>query len=441
VRTLVTLFLAVWIGLAPAAARAQLSLIRDAEIEHILRTFATPIFQVAGVSPRAVDIRLVNDRRINAFVAGGQNLFLFTGLLVETETAGELIGVIAHETGHIAGGHIARGQEALEQAQRTALLTTLLGVAAAIASGDARVGAATAGGGTAIAERSFLGYSRSMESAADQAAINYLNRAGLSARGLLRFMETLEDQELLPASRQVEYIRTHPLTRDRVDFIRNHVHGSRLADAPLPPTYVEQFERMQAKLIGFLHPTIALRRYGADDPRVAPRYGHAIALYRQGRVEESLTMMTRLVEEEPNNPYFHEIVGQILLENGRVAEARRAYERAAALSPDEPLILTALAQTKIDAGTPADLQSAIDDLTRAVAQRDGGTPLAWRLLATAYGRTGDLGMSALALAEEALAMGDEETAQQQAARALRALPNGSSGWLRAQDIRRTAEVE
>jgi predicted Zn-dependent protease len=441
VRTLLTLFLAVWVGLAPATAQAQISFIRDAEIEHTIRTFATPIFQVAGVSPQSVDIRLVNDQRINAFVAGGQNLFIHTGLLIEAEDAGELIGVIAHETGHIAGGHIARGVEAMQQAQRTAILTTLLGIAAALASGQGEIGAAAVTGGTHLAGRSFLGYTRSMENAADQAAITYLERAGLSARGFLSFMEGLEDQELLPASRQAEYVRTHPLTRDRVDFIRNHVAGSPLADRPMPADYREMFDRMQAKLIGFLNPGHALRIYSADAPAVAPRYGYAIALYRQGRVDRALGLMRELLAEEPGNPYFHEVIGQILLEHGRLAEARQSYQQAAAILGDEPLILTALAQTKIDAGSPADLQSAIDDLTRAVAQRDGGTPIAWRLLATAYGRTGDLGMSALALAEEALAMGDDESARRQAARALRALPTGSSGWLRAQDIERTAEIE
>ena len=438
-RTLITLFLAAWIGFAPATAHAQFAFIRDAEIEHIIRTMATPIFQVAGVSPQSVDIHLINDRRINAFVAGGQNMFINTGLLTEADHAGELIGVIAHETGHIAGGHIARGQEALAQAQRTAILTTLLGLAAAVASGNAEVGAAAVSGGATVAGRGFLAYTRTMESAADQAAINYLERAGLSAAGLLSFMETLENQELLPASRQAEYVRTHPLTRDRVDFIRNQVAQSSLADRPLPPDYTEMFDRMQAKLVGFLDPGTALRLYDPDDPGVAPRYGYAIALYRQGAVDEALALMDRLLAEEPDNPYFHEVVGQILLEHGRIAEARQAYERAVAILPDEPLILIALAQTKIDAGSPADLQSAIDDLTRAVRQRDGGTPLAWRLLATAYGRTGDLGMSALSLAEEALAMGDDEAARQQAARALRELPTGAAGYLRAQDIERTAE--
>lgn len=425
----------------PAAAQRQLSLVRDAEIESTIRHYAEPLFQVAGVSPQAVSIYLVSDPSINAFVAGGQNLFIHTGLLLNARDAGELIGVIAHETGHIAGGHIARGQDAIEAAQRTAILTTLLGVAAAIASGDGRAGAAIVSGGLTAAERGFLSYTRSMENAADQAAASYLDRVGMSSAGLLDFFERLEDQELLPASRQVEYVRTHPLTRDRIDFLRAHVARSRFSDAPLPEDFRERFARMQAKLQGFLHPRIALQRFEADDPDPAVQYGRAIALYRQGQIEPALSTMERLLAVEPNNPYFNEVVGQILLENGRVAEARSYYQRAIRELPNEPLLLVALAQTKLAGDGAADLQGAIDDLTRAVAQPRGNMPIAWRLLATAYGRAGDLGMSAVALAEEALAQGNYETAQQQAQRALQNVARGSPGWLRAQDIRRVAQEE
>ena len=425
----------------PAAAQRQLSLIRDAEIESIIRGYAEPLFQVAGVSSQAVTIYLVNDSSVNAFVSGGQNLFVHTGLLLDARNANEVIGVLAHETGHIAGGHIARGQDAIEAAQRTAILTTLLGVAAAIASGDGRAGAAIVSGGMTAAERTFLSYTRGMENAADQAATTYLDRVGMSSLGLLNFFERLEDQELLPASRQVEYVRTHPLTRDRIDFLRAHVAGSRFTDAAVPQAEEQRFRRMQAKLVGFLHPRIALRRYAADDPDPAVQYGRAIALYRQGEVEGALTTMERLLAAEPDNPYFNEVVGQILLDNGRVTEARQYYERAVQLLPNQPLLLVALAQTKLAGGSPADLDGAIDDLTRAVAQPGRTSPLTWRLLATAYGRAGDIGMSAVALGEEALAQGDYEMAQQQAQRALQIVPRGSAGWLRAQDIRRVAQEE
>ncbi len=428
---------------APAGAqgreRPALSLIRDSEIEDIIRRLAEPIFQVAGVSPNAVSIYLVNDPSLNAFVAGGQNLFLHTGLLTQARNPSELIGVIAHETGHIAGGHIARGQDALETAQQTALLTSLLGIAAAVASGNAGAGAAVVTGGATMAERSFLGYTRSMENAADQAAMTYMDRAGLSSEGMLSFLEMLADEELVPSSRQVAYARTHPLSRDRVEAVRAHVARSPLSGRPMPPGTEEAFERMQAKLIGFLTPHIALRRYSAEDTSVAARYGRAIALYRRNDIGNALSQLNQLLRQEPNNPYLYELIGQISLEHGRIPEARQAYQRAAQLRPDDALILVALAQAKLATDNPADNRSAIADLTRAVTIDRGATPMAWRLLATAHGRAGDIGMASVALAEEALAQGNQAAARQQSERALRTLRQGSAGWLRAQDIQREAE--
>jgi predicted Zn-dependent protease len=422
-----------------ADAQQRLSFIRDAEIEDTIRTFVRPIFEAAAVTPEAVSIYMVDNPSLNAFVAGGQNMFLHTGLLMNARNAEELIGVMAHETGHLAGGHLARGQEAIEQARRNALLGTLLGIAAALAAGSADAGVAVIAGGQSFAERSLLSYSRAMENAADQAALTYMDRARMSSAGLMTFLETLEDQELVPVSRQIEYVQTHPLTRDRIDAVRTHVARSPYTDRPLPAGFEERFARMQAKLIGFLSPQVALRRYAADDPGVAARYARAIAAYRQGDLATGLAGIDRLLAEEPDNPFFHELKGQMLLENSRLAEARVHYQRAIDLYPGEPLLLVALAQTKLDTGDPADLQSAIRDLEQAVSADDGGSPFAWRLLATAYGRNGEMGMAALALAEEALAMGDNDLARQQALRAEQQLPHGSAGWLRAQDVQRAAE--
>lgn len=423
----------------PAEAQRRMSLIRDAEIEHTIRRFLEPILQVAGVSPGAVDIILVNDPTLNAFVSGGQNIFIHTGLLMEVETPGELIGVLAHETGHIAGGHLARGQDALENAQRTALLTTLLGIAAAVASGEGGAGAAVMMGGQSMAQRDFLGFTRGMESAADQAAMSYLDRVGYSSEGLLTFLEQLADQELVPESRQVEYVRTHPLTQDRVATVRHHVQNSPLTGEPYPAGYVESLARIQAKLYGFLMPQVAMRRYPETDTSFAGHYGRTIAQYRRGDFDAALAGIDALIGAEPQNPYFHELKGQILLETGRLEQAREPYERAVELLPREPLLLVALAQTKLEGNDETLLRSAIANLEEAVRQPDGDTPLAWRLLATGYGKVGELGMAAVALAEEALARGDREGALAQADRAQQILPAGSPGALRAQDIERAAE--
>ncbi|MEQ8965174.1 MAG: M48 family metalloprotease [Azospirillaceae bacterium] len=446
-RRLVAIALALLVAVAgPLAvlreAEAQsrrFSFIRDAEIERVIAGWGAPIARAAGLNPSAIDYYLVNDRALNAFVAGGQNIFLFTGALSRAEDYSEVVGILAHEMGHIAGGHLVRGQDQLEQARRTALLTTLLGVATALASGNAGAGAAVITGGQGYAQRDFLSFTRSMESAADQAAVSFLDRAGLSSAGLLDFLKRLEDQELVPASSQVEYVRTHPLTRDRIDFLERQVARSPYSDANPPADWPEQFRRIQAKLIGFLEPQLALRDYPEGVDTIAGRYGRAIALYRRGDFAAAQAMMEDLLAVEPDNPYFHELEAQMLLETGKAAEARPHYSRAVELAPEEPLLLTALAQTEIEAGGPQDLASAIEHLTTATRLPRGDTSLAWRLLATAYGRTGDLGMAAVALAEEALAKGDEETARAQAQRALDQLPAGSRGALQAQDILATVE--
>lgn len=424
------------VPMATAQGR-RLSFIRDAEIEHIIGGFAEPIFRAAGIDPAAVGIYLVSDNGANAFVTGGQNMFLTTGLLIQATGAEQLLGVIAHETGHLAGGHLARGQEQLESAQRTAIISALLGIAAAVAAGDAGAGAAVISGGQTVAERGFLSYSRTMESAADQAGVSYLDQIGVTSEGMLSFFEHLENQELLPQSRQAEYVRTHPLTRDRIEFIRQHVRTSDTTGRPLPEATVEAFSRIQAKLIGYLQPQAALYRY-ADDERFATRYGRSIAQFRLGNLDAAHTLIDGLIAEEPNNPFLYELKGQMLLGGGQPSSARAQYERANTLFPGEPTLMVPLAQTMLATEPDDRLDSTIELLNRSVSARLGGTPLAWRLLATAHGRSGNLGMAAVALAEEALAKGDRALANQQAERALQTLQEGSAGWLRAKDVQRAA---
>lgn len=421
-----------------ATAQGRISFIRDAEIETIIRQMAQPIFQAAGLNPSSVDIYLVNDSDLNAFVAGGQNLFLNTGLIARTESPGELLAVIAHETGHIAGGHLARGQEQVERARQFAILTTLLGAAAA-AAGGADIGVAAAAGGQASARSILLTFTRTMENSADQAAMQYLDRAGYSSEGMLSFLETLQDQELVPGSRQSEYLRTHPLTFDRIEAVRAHVARSSHTGNEFSPQVWAQFDRVRAKLIGFQEPNLALQIYPASATSIAARYGRAIALYRVGQLNQATGIMTQLITAEPSNPYFQELMGQILFENGRIQEARPYYERADRLLPGEPLIQVALARILIETGGDANLQAAIDALQAAVQRPGGRSPFTFRLLATAYGRLNNMGMVALSLAEEALALGDAPMANQQAARALQTLPNGAPGYLRALDVQREAQ--
>jgi len=411
-----------------------LALVRDAETENTIRMMAAPLFATAGLDPDAVRIVLVNDRSLNAFVAGGMNLFLHTGLLIRAEHAGQVMGVVAHETGHIAGGHLARLPEAYRNALITSLLAMVLGGAAAAASGQ---GQAVMGGmvaGTAMAQREFFAFTRSQENAADQAGISYMDAIGQSSRGLLEFMEILANQEFLSAARQDPYMRTHPLTQERVMFLRNHVAQSRFSTVPVPPDYNQAFRRVRAKLMAFLDPPAqAMRRYPDSDTSIEARYARAVAAYRVPDLPRALMEIDSLIKELPKDPYFHELRGQMLFENGRSADALVSYQRAVELLPSSALLRMDLAQVQLDRDDPKLLRPALAHLNEA-ARIEQGVPKLWRLMAIAYGRDGQIGMAAMALAEQAALEGRRRDARDQAKRALRLLPEGSPGWMRAQDI-------
>ncbi len=417
------------------AQQRQISFVRDAEIEHILRRYATPIFEAAGIAPAAVQIVLVNDESINAFVAGGQNIFFHTGMLMESADPEQVIGVLAHEAGHIAGGHLARMRDAISDAQMLATIATLIGMAAAIGSGRGDVGAGVMGGGQEAARRSFFAFSRTQEGSADEFAMTMLERVGWSSHGLLSFMQKLAGQEMLPESRQVEYVRTHPLTRDRIEVIRNFVEReSQFTKAPLPAEFYEMHARMKAKLVGYLRPDLALRRYSRDDTSVAGRYGRAIAQFRKGDIRESLALMDALIKEEPQNPWFHEFKGQILFENGRANEAVPPYREAVRLRPDSGLLRASLGHALLEVGDDRLVKEAIATLNEA-ARLERRSAFTWRLLASAYSRANLEPQLAYARAEEALARGDIRAAKFHADRAEQLLPTGSPEWIRAQDIR------
>ena len=422
-------------GAPPAAAQGRrISLIRDAEIESTIRIYATPIFNAAGLDNDAVRIHLVNDRALNAFVAGGQRLFVHTGLLMRAESPAQIIGVIAHEAGHIAGAHLVRLQDALRNATTKSIIALVLGTAAALATGDGRVFGAVTAGGQAIAIKDLLRYSRVQESAADQAALRFLDRSGQSSRGLLEFLRLLQSQEAILAGRRGPYLSSHPLTSERVSVIANHVALSRYSDVPTPRTLALRHARMRAKLIGFLQPFAQVERiYPPTDTSVFARYARAIGLFRRADLEPALVLIDGLINEAPDDPYFHELKGQMLFENGRIADALPSYRRAVALAPDEALLRVSLAQAAIELNDPALLADARDQL-RTALRFERALGEGWRLLVVAEGRLGATGEMALAQAEYAVLRGDKSAARAHAARAERLLPHGSPGWRRAQDI-------
>ncbi|WP_299617735.1 M48 family metalloprotease [Pelagibius sp.] len=427
-------------ALLPQRADAdRLRLIRDAEIESIIRTYATPLFQAAGLSPQGIRLYLVQDRSLNAFVAGGLNMFINTGLLMQAEHPGQVIGVIAHETGHISGGHLATRGTALEQTRGALIATYLLGIGAALATGEGGVGAAVISGGQDVALRGLLQYTRTQESSADQAAVTLLQATGQSPRGLLEFMEKLKGQEVLLTNNQDPYLRTHPLTQERITFLENALRQSPYADTPPSAELVVMHDRMRAKLIGFLQALgQVLRVYPEEDTSLPARYARAIAYYRVPDIEQALGEIDGLLAEAPGDPYFRELKGQMLLEHGRVAEALPEYQAAANALPDAPQIRQALAKAQIQLDDREMDRAALSNLAETLRQ-EPNNPSAWRLAAVAHGRLGDQGMTALALAESALARGRFAEARDRANHAIGLLEENSASWLRAQDLKNEAE--
>ncbi len=439
VQLLSALLLAVTLVLPARTWAQQINLIRDAEIETTIRSYATPLFQVAGLNPQGIKLFLVNDDSLNAFVAGGLNMFLNTGLLMRADDPLQVIGVIAHETGHLSGAHIARRGDAQEASQTGALVSYVLGLGAILASGRPEIGAAIISGGQDIALKGLLRYSRAQESSADQAALNFLQATEQSPEGLLHFMEILSDQEVLLSSSQDPYLRTHPLSEDRIEFYRQAVEQSPYRGQAARPDFIQMHKRMQAKLIGFLQPlSKVLKKYPESDSSLEARYARSIAYYKVPELDRAITLIDGLLAEHPQDAFFHELKGQVLFENGKVAAALPEYEAAVKLQPNSATILRSLAQVQIELNAPDLDQEALETLAQAV-RLEPGDPFSWRLAAVAHGRQGNEAMTALSLAEAAFLSGRYVEARDRADRAQALLPQGSPAGLRAADLQNEAE--
>lgn len=426
---------------APAAASP--SVIRDAEIEATIRSYANPLFRASGIPPESVVIRVLNSSDLNAFVTSGNRMFIHSGLIMKTATPGQLIGVIAHETGHIAGGHMARLGDEVEKASMTAMASMALGALAGIASGRGDVGMAAMALGQQAAMRDFFAYTRTQESAADQFALHTLDDTGQSAQGLLDFFEVLGDQELLSAARQDPYVRTHPLTSDRIDAVRNHVETVHIPYIT-PSDQQARHDRMTAKLYAFLQPQgLTLQRYPEGDQRSVARYARSIVYFRRGDIAHALPLIDSLLQEAPNDPYYWELKGQMLFENGRLPEAQTAYQKAVMLAPEEPLIAFSLAHTIVELGNRDPLpQSSVDTAERVLRKaltEEPNNSFGWRLLGNLYGQTGRETQASYAMAEYALLAGEKSQAAYYADKALQGLKQSDPLWLRLQDIKQQTD--
>jgi len=420
---------------AAPSASAQGGLIRDSEIEAMLRDFATPIWRAAELDPDKISLYVVQDDSLNAFVAGGENIFVHTGLVSKAETPNELIGVLAHETGHITGGHLARSREAMRRSMGPALISIGLGILA-MAAGAPDAGAALISGSQAFAYGNFVRHTQVQESSADQAAMTYLEASRQSAEGIIDFFNNELRRYEFDMRRAPPYLLSHPFTSDRVQALRVRAEASPYKDARDTAEAQYRLDMAKAKLYGYLMTEQqTLNRYPVRDGSMPARYARAFAYYRAVDIPRATAEITTLIAAEPNNPFFHEIYGQLLFENGRAAEAVPELRSCLALRPNDALFLVALARalvaTETRAGPATD--EAIRLLDRATEiEPDNG--FAWRELAAAHDFRGEEGLARLASAEQSYATGDFGRALNFAERAQRTLTRGQPSWQRANDI-------
>ncbi len=420
-------------------ARAQ-GIIRDAEIESTLRVYADPVLRASGLTPADVHLYLIGEDTINAFVTGGQNIFIHTGLILRAKNPNEIIGVLAHEAGHIKGGHLARSSEAAGRSMGPALISIGLGVLA-IAAGAPDAGAALIAGSQQFAMGNYVRHTQAQEASADQSAVSALEDSGQSGEGLI----TLFDRELRPYEYNRRYVPpyllTHPAVSDRVEALRRRVSSGAHYETPDSPDNIERLAFMQAKLIGFLRSLGETRAaYPESDKSRPARYARAVAYYRVSELDKARGELNSLIAEDPSNPYFQELMGQILFENGRAEESVPFHRRSIALAPGEPLLEINLARALVAAREAQGADEAKSLLEAAVA-REPDNAFAWRELASTYNLLGDDAMARYASAEQNYALGDYRLALSFAERARQALPHNVGAYLRAGDIATSAARE
>ncbi|MFO7298465.1 MAG: M48 family metalloprotease [Pseudomonadota bacterium] len=415
----------------PVAAQG-LPLIRDTEIENLLNDYARPIFKAAGLGEGRVAVRIVRSDIFNAFVLDGRNVFIHTGALMQAETPNQIIGVIAHEAGHIAGGHLAALRSRIARDQTRALLIRMLGLGVAIATGAGEAVFA----GDELIMRSLLAERRSQEAAADQAGLRYLNATRQSGRGMLETFERFAQQEYVSDKYKDPFVRSHPVASDRLARLRELVESSPYYHAKDPPELQLRHDMMRAKLAGYLErPQVVFNRYPRSDTSLPARYARAIATFMQGgqnALPAALQQVDALIRERPDNPYFYELKADFLTRSGKSREAIAPLREALRLSKGASLIRVQLASALLATNDPKVVNEAADLLRKAIVEDEN--PRAYRSLADAYYRLGRQAEADAAIAQAYFLEGDVKQAQNFATRAQRALRQGSPTWLKMDDI-------
>ena len=419
----------------PAAAQ---SLLRDSETELLFKNISDPLISAAGLDPKSVRVVLLNDPEINAFVAQGQVVYIHSGLLTAADNVGQLQGVIAHELGHVAGGHAIRGSEGANKATVITILSLVLGVAAiAVGAGDAGLGVIAAGQQAALG--SYLAFSRAQESTADLAGASYLGKAGVSGKGSLEFFKKLQNQEYrLAIFAKDSYDRTHPLSSERIATLEQIYQKDPAWNRPSDPALEARFQRVKAKLVGFVTPKEAVVRYPESDQSVPAHYARAYAYHLGAYPDKAADEADALLKTAPDDPFFLELKGQILLEGGKPKDAIAPLRKAVAEAPDQPMIAVMLGHALISSDKAENFAEAKQVLKNAV-NRDNDNPFAWLQLGMVYDREGDEPRAALATAERNNLTGENKLALASAKMALAGLKPGTPDYLRAQDIAMVSE--
>ncbi len=418
----------------PALAQdSEPSVLRDTETELLFHDVSMPLITAAGLDPESVRVVLLNDPEINAFVATGQTVYIQSGLLLVADNVNQLQGVIAHELGHVAGGHSIRIQQGMGQATGITIATLILGaIAVAAGAGEAGMGVMMAGQRAALG--SFLAFSRTQESTADAAGATYLSKAGISGKGMLSFFGKLQNQEYRLAVYDTDsYDRTHPLSAERIDALEHKLKSDPSWNKPVDPKLEERFERVKAKLQGFIDPKQALIKYPERDKSIPAHYARAYAYHLGAYPDKALSEAEALLAAEPDDPFFLELKGQILLEGGHPADAIAPLREATRESGDAPLIASMLGHALIATEKSDNFAEAKQVLKTAVS-RDNENPFAWYQLGIIYDHEGDSARAALATAERSNLEGDPKLALASANMAMKGIPAGSPDYLRAQDI-------
>jgi len=427
----------------PAQAQKGPPIIRDAEIEQLLKEYTQPILRVAGLTQQNIQVVIINDRSFNAFVADGRRIFVNAGALLDAETPNQIIGVLAHEAGHIAGGHLARLREQLAAASTQSILAMLLGIGAMVAGGRSASGSSSAlsqggmaalSGPTAAIQNSLFAYLRAQEDQADRAGVKFLTASGQSAKGMYDTFKRLADQMLYQTAYLNPYLQSHPLPSERVAALEGMAKASPYWNTKDSPTLQARHDLMRAKLFGFLErPEAVARRYPPSDGSLAAHYARAISALRFAEPRAAQAQVDALIHVQPQNPYFHELKGQMLLESGRPVDAVVPLRQAVQLAPNPALMQIMLGQALIASHDRARLDEAVTILQAALIHEPESSE-AFSQLAMAYGQKNDLAHADLASAQAAYMRGDLKTAREIAARAKTRFPVGSPGWVKADDI-------